>query len=40
MLYAAYTGKRLEIVQRRKEVRNRALEARKDYSRTTGGQGQ
>ncbi len=36
---AIYTDKRLEIMQRRKEVENKTLEARRDYNRTTRGQG-
>ena len=30
-----YTGRHLEILQRRKEVKNRTLQVRKDYNRTT-----
>lgn len=34
-----YTGKHLEIFQRRKEVKSRTLAARKDYNRTARGKG-
>ena len=33
--YDVYTGRYLKIIQRRKEIKNRTLEARKDYSRIT-----
>ena len=29
-----YTGRHLEIIQRRKEVKNKTLAARRDYNRT------
>ena len=32
--YDVYTGKHLEIIQKRKEVNSRTLEARKGYNRT------
>lgn len=32
--YAVYTGKHLEIIQRRKEVKSRTLETRMNYNRT------
>jgi hypothetical protein len=31
--YAVYTGKHLEIIQRRKEEKSRTLQARKDYNK-------
>jgi transposase InsO family protein len=31
--YDVYTGRHLEIIQRRKEVKDRTLEARRDYNR-------
>jgi len=34
-----YTGKHLEIIRRRKEAKNRTLEARRSYNRTTRKQG-
>jgi putative transposase len=37
--YDVYRGRHLEIIQRRKEVKSRTLEARKDYNRTARGQG-
>ncbi len=37
--YDMYTGRHLEIIQRRKEVKNRTLQARRDYNRTTRRQG-
>jgi len=37
--YDVYTGRHLEIVQRRKEVKSRTLQARKEYNRTARGQG-
>jgi transposase InsO family protein len=37
--YDVYTGRHLEIIQRRKEVKSRTLEARKDYNRTAREQG-
>ena len=33
--YDVYTGKQYEIIQRRKEVKSRTLEVRRDYNRTT-----
>lgn len=33
--YDVYTGRHLEIIQRRKEVKSRTLEVRKGYNRTT-----
>jgi len=33
--YDVYTGRHLEIIQRRKEVKSRTLEARRVYNRTT-----
>jgi transposase InsO family protein/transposase-like protein len=32
--YDVYTGRHLEIMQRRKEIKSRTLEARRDYNRT------
>jgi hypothetical protein len=29
-----YTGRHLEVIQRRKEAQNRTLQARRDYYRT------
>ena len=37
--YDVYTGKQHEIVQRRKEVKSRTLEVRRDYNRTAREQG-
>ena len=37
--YDVYTGRHLEIIQRRKEVKSRTLEARMDYNRTAREQG-
>ena len=37
--YDVYTGRHLEIIQRRKEVKSRTLEARRDYNRTARKQG-
>ena len=37
--YDVYTGRHLEIIQRRKEVKNRTLEARRDYNRIAREQG-
>jgi transposase InsO family protein len=37
--YDVYTGRYLEIIQKRKEVKSRTLEARRDYNRTARGQG-
>ena len=37
--YDVYTGRHLEIIQRRKEVKNRTLEARREYNRTARRQG-
>ena len=31
--YDVYTGKQLEVIQRRKEAKNRTLQARRDYNR-------
>jgi transposase InsO family protein len=31
--YDVYTGKHLEVIQRRKEAKNRTLQARRDYNR-------
>ena len=31
--YDVYTSRNLEVIQRRKEVKNRTLELRKDYNR-------
>jgi putative transposase len=37
--YDVYTGKHLEIIQRRKEAKNRTLQIRRDYNRTARKQG-
>jgi len=37
--YDVYTGRHLEIIQRRKEAKSRTLRARRDYNRTTREQG-
>jgi transposase InsO family protein len=37
--YDVYTGRHLEIIQRRKEVKSKTLEARRDYNRTAREQG-
>jgi len=37
--YDVYIGRHLEIIQRRKEAKNRTLQARMDYNRTAGEQG-
>ena len=37
--YDVYTGRHLEIIQRRKEVKSRTSEARKDYNRSARQQG-
>ena len=37
--YDVYTGKQHEIIQRRKEVKSRTLEVRRDYNRTAREQG-
>jgi len=37
--YDAYTGRHLEVIQRRKEAKNRALSARKSYNRAIREQG-
>lgn len=37
--YDVYTGRHLEIIQRRKEVKSRTLKARKNYNRTAREQG-
>jgi len=37
--YDVYTGKQHEIIQRRKEVKSRTLEVRRDYNRTAKEQG-
>ena len=31
--YDAYTGRHLEVIQRRKEAKNKTLQARRDYNR-------
>ena len=31
--YDVYTGRRLEVLERRREVRSRTLEVRRDYNR-------
>jgi len=38
--YDVYTGRHFEIMLRRKEVKSRTLEARRDYNRTARRQGQ
>jgi transposase InsO family protein len=38
--YDVYTGRHLEIIQRRKEVKSRTLKARRDYNRTARERGQ
>lgn len=38
--YDVYTGRHFEIIQRRREVKGRTLEARKNYNRTAREQGQ
>jgi transposase InsO family protein len=37
--YDVYTGRHLEIIQRRKEVKSRTLATRKNYNRTAREQG-
>jgi putative transposase len=37
--YDVYTGRHLEIIQKRKEAKNRTLKARRDYNRTVRKQG-
>jgi len=37
--YDVYTGRHLEIIQRRKEVKNKTLAARRDYNRTARNEG-
>lgn len=37
--YDVYPGRHLEIIQKRKEVKSRTLEARKDYNGTAREQG-
>ena len=37
--YDVYTGRHLEVIRRRKEAKNRTLQARKDYNRTAREQG-
>jgi len=37
--YDVYTGRHLEIIQRRKEVKSKTLEVRRDYNRTAREQG-
>ena len=37
--YDVYTGRHLKIMQRRKEAKNRTLQARRDYNRTVREQG-
>jgi putative transposase len=39
MPYDVYTGRHLEIFQRRKEAKSKILEARRDYNRTARKQG-
>jgi putative transposase len=39
MPYDVYTGKHLEIIQKRKEVKSKTLAARRDYNRTAREQG-
>jgi putative transposase len=39
MPYDVYAGRHLEIIQRRKEVKSKTLEARRDYNRTAREQG-
>ena len=34
-----YTGRHLEVIQRRKEIKNRTLQARRKYNRTAREQG-
>jgi hypothetical protein len=36
--YDVYTGRHFEVIQRRKEVRTRTLELRKDYNRAIRAQ--
>ncbi len=38
--YDVYTGRHLEIIQRRKEVKSKTLEVRRDYNRTAREKGQ
>ena len=33
--YDVYTGRHLEVIQRRKEAKNRTLQIRRDYNRIT-----
>jgi putative transposase len=37
--YDVYTGRHLEIIRRRKEVKSKTLEARRDYNRTARDKG-
>ena len=37
--YDVYTGRHLEVVQRRKEIKSKTLEARRNYNRTAREQG-
>ena len=37
--YDVYTGRHIEIIQKRKEAKNRTLQARRDYNRTVRKQG-
>ena len=37
--YDVYTGRHLEIIQRRKEAKSKTLAARRDYNRTVRDQG-
>jgi putative transposase len=37
--YDVYTGRHLEVLQRRKEEKTRTLQARRDYNRTARGHG-
>ena len=37
--YDVYTGRYLEVIQRRKEAKSRTLQARREYNRTAREQG-
>ena len=37
--YDVYTGRNLEVIKRRKEAKNRTLQARREYNRTVREQG-
>ena len=37
--YDAYTGRHLEVIQRRKEAKSSTLQTRRDYNRTAREQG-